>query len=116
MKLQKYNLYKHHDEEKVFVREDLKGRHTEFCLCYNCERFKPGEKDNCVRANLLYAMCVALNMVTPVWECPDFSEKAKLLKLKRRCDKCNGTGTTRTPDNSNTTCFQCLGKKFISDD
>ena len=70
----KYEQYNHH-ETRVSVRSDLKGRHGEFCLCYSCDNFKPGKKDNCTIANAIYKNCVKFNLVTPVWECPDFVDR-----------------------------------------
>jgi hypothetical protein len=67
-----YVRYEHHGK-MVTVREDLKGKHREHCLCWTCPLFKPENRENsCPRANLLYALDVALGMTTPVWECPDY--------------------------------------------
>lgn len=67
-----YECYTHYGAN-VIVRADLKGKHREHCLCYACDSFKPEDREkNCKVASLLYAVCVALNMVTPVWECPNF--------------------------------------------
>jgi len=61
--------YVHHGND-VFVREDLKGRHREFCLCYrNCYHF-----GDCEIASALYALCLKYHVVTPVWECPGYEE------------------------------------------
>jgi hypothetical protein len=66
--------YEHHGVN-VSVREDLKGKHREHCLCYRCRKFNPGKPEtNCPIANLLYAVCLAQNVVTPVWECSQFAE------------------------------------------
>jgi len=67
-----YIDYIHHDGVSVAVRADLKGKHREYCLCYKCPKFKPGQEDNCRMAALLYALCRQLQLVTPVFECPDF--------------------------------------------
>lgn len=67
-----YLHYEHHGG-LTWVRSDLIGKHKEYCLCYKCADFKPDHREgNCPRANLLYAIDVILDMVTPVWECPDF--------------------------------------------
>ena len=67
--------YEHHGR-MVYVDEDLKGRHREHCLCFRCAKFHPEDRaKNCPIANLNYAMDVLLNLVTPVWECPEFKEK-----------------------------------------
>jgi len=67
--------YKHHDEE-VTVREDLKGKHREYCLCFQGgKKFKPGNVENCDIAESVYTHCAIFDIVTPVWECPDFEQK-----------------------------------------
>lgn len=66
-----YVRYNHHGEE-VWVREDLKGKHKEHCLCYNCRRFKIDEPDNCKIAEMLYRFCILTGCTTPMWECPKF--------------------------------------------
>ena len=64
--------YKHHGA-KVKVQSALRGQHREHCLCWqDCKKFKPGTEEHCKKAALLYAFCRAFNMVTPVWECPDY--------------------------------------------
>ena len=63
--------YVHHGT-RVKVREDLKGRHRELCLCHSCAYLKPGAADNCRKAQRLYELCVAEGMTTPVFECPSF--------------------------------------------
>ena len=68
--------YEHHGVE-VSVREHLKGRHREHCLCWqNCEFFFPNDKyNNCPIAMELYDLCVLSNVTTPVWECSKYSLK-----------------------------------------
>lgn len=64
--------YEHHGAT-VAVREDLKGCHREYCLCFQgCARFKPGRPDNCAIAQATYENCVKFDTVTPVWECPEY--------------------------------------------
>jgi hypothetical protein len=67
----KYMMYEHHGKE-VWVREDLKGKHTSLCLCYVCSKFYPGEERNCEIAKSIYENCVKFNLVTPIFECPNF--------------------------------------------
>lgn len=64
--------YEHHGA-MVKVREDLKGRHRDFCLCFteNCKKFKPGQPDNCPIAQATFENCVKFNTTTPMWECPE---------------------------------------------
>lgn len=58
----------------VRVQKHLKGKHRQHCLCMQgCIKFKPGTKENCDKADLLYAFCRAFNMTTPVWECPNYA-------------------------------------------
>lgn len=72
--LRSITWYKHHDAT-VAVKTVLEGDHRDYCLCwYPCARFHPDNMDNqCPRAYELYQFCRLNNMVTPVWECPDFS-------------------------------------------
>ncbi len=79
--------YEHYGKE-VSVDEDLRGKHREHCLCWRCEKFHPDiessysaqlrikkRRENCPIANHNYAMCVKFNVVTPIYECPEFKEK-----------------------------------------
>jgi len=72
MKWAPFELYEHHGT-MVYVRSDDKGKHWEHCLCASCVLFKPDDREqSCSIANALYALCVKHNIVTPVWECPNF--------------------------------------------
>jgi len=74
-KKKEFTVYIHHGKE-VHVREDLKGKHREHCLCHSCHCFNPENRaTNCPIANLVYSICVLDNLVLPVWECPDFIER-----------------------------------------
>jgi len=67
--------YVHHNKE-VFVREDLKGKHRDHCLCFICDKFFPDDREkNCRIANIVYQVDITFDLVTPVWECPDFKFK-----------------------------------------
>ena len=75
MSTTKFVYYEHHGTG-VWVNRELKGKHREHCLCFSCDKFKPGTPEgNCPIANLNYAVCLAHNMVLPVYECPEFEEK-----------------------------------------
>jgi hypothetical protein len=70
-----YELYEHH-ENMVYVRSDLKGKHRDYCLCFNCTKLDiEGLKKNCTIANALYKLCVKYSLTTPVFECPAFNQK-----------------------------------------
>jgi len=57
----------------VWVKRELKGKHREHCLCYDCLLFdQESREDSCLKANTIFALCQAFDMVLPVWECPDF--------------------------------------------
>lgn len=71
--MSRFTRYIHHGR-KVSVAVVLKGNHRNYCLCYDCLKFKPGRKENCNKAEALYRLCVLFGTVTPVWECPDFKE------------------------------------------
>lgn len=70
--MSEYEKYEHHGKA-VWVRADLKGKHREHCLCWSCDKMKPGQPDHCPIATALYATCVKFGVVTPVFECPDFT-------------------------------------------
>ncbi len=73
-----FEKYPHHGRN-VWVNPKLKGKHREHCLCFSCIKFNPGApENNCPIANLNYAVCLAHNLVTPVYECPEFIEKKSL--------------------------------------
>jgi hypothetical protein len=67
--------YQHHGK-MVWVRSSLQGQHWQHCLCRNCAKFKPDDTGNCPIAQALYANCVKFNVVTPVFECPEFTAKS----------------------------------------
>jgi hypothetical protein len=70
-----FEKYEHHGKE-VWVIKSLRGQHRDHCLCFSCEKFNPGlPEQNCPIANLLYGVCIAHNLTTPVYECPQFVEK-----------------------------------------
>ena len=71
--MSKYLKYNHHGKD-VWVREDLKGKHRDVCLCFSCRRFFPGEDRNCNIAKELFKNCIKFDLVTPVFECPEFFE------------------------------------------
>lgn len=69
-----FEQYEHHGEV-VWVGSELKGKHRDHCLCFSCEKFLPGDENNCPKAQKLFNLCVEENMVTPVYECPEFEAK-----------------------------------------
>jgi len=70
----KFVQYVHHGVS-VWVKDVLKFKHREHCLCYSCDKFKPEQEDNCPLAQGNYEYCVKHDLVLPVWECPLFIEK-----------------------------------------
>lgn len=78
--------YQHHGRD-AWVRDDLKGKHREHCLCYHCKNFRPGDDEwmeNCPIANLVFSVCVSNRVLLPVWECEKFIE---IIPGKHRCKK-----------------------------
>lgn len=58
----------------VKVKKHLKGKHKDYCLCYQCIRFRPDDiSKNCPIAQDIYELCKKYNLVLPVWECPLYS-------------------------------------------
>jgi hypothetical protein len=66
-----YIRYLHHGK-MVWVRSDLLGSHKQHCLCWSCAKLLPGQKENCPIAQKLYEINKEHNLVTPVYECPEF--------------------------------------------
>ena len=66
--------YEHYGK-RVFVRDDLKGRHKEHCLCHSCAKFLPGKSDHCPIAHAAYEHCLKFNTITLIWECPEFQPR-----------------------------------------
>lgn len=73
--MQQTEQYEHHGRQ-VHVISALKGKHREHCLCFQCDRFKPGEDDHCPIARLNYQMCVDHGLVSPVYECASYEPAA----------------------------------------
>lgn len=63
--------YVHHGKE-VAVDSELKGKHRTHCLCFVCDKFDPESPNHCPIAKKVFDTCVEFNLVTPVYECPDF--------------------------------------------
>ncbi len=75
--MKSYEHFEHHGR-LVWADTELKGKHREHCLCFQCEEFNPGMPEtNCQIANLNYAVCIATGITTPVYECPKFDPKAE---------------------------------------
>lgn len=51
----------------VAVQTHLKDKELEYTLCVLCQK-----KFACDLTNAVLAISIALEMVLPVWECPDF--------------------------------------------
>lgn len=67
--------YEHHGV-MVQVRKDLKGKHRDYCLCWQCDHFTPDDRaQNCAIANTLYGLCVLTGITAPVWECRVFKQR-----------------------------------------
>jgi hypothetical protein len=58
----------------VWVRKCLKGKHRSHCLCHACAKFRPGQATHCKIAAANFKLCVEHNVVTPVYECPEFEK------------------------------------------
>lgn len=70
-----YEKYNHHGKD-VWVDSELKGKHREHCLCHSCEKLDVTNREkNCPIANAVFKNCVDFDLVTPVYECPEFKEK-----------------------------------------
>lgn len=85
----KYEQYEHHGKQ-VWVRSDLKGKHRKHCLCMVCKKINIVDRDkNCPIAQILFNNAVKFNLVTPVWECPEFESKIKEENAVIACGECD---------------------------
>ena len=78
----KTERYLHHGDF-VSVRTDLKGKHKEYSLCSSCVDFKPGTKNHCPIADEVHQSRVKFNIVTPIWECPNYFAQEKKVNPER---------------------------------
>ena len=73
--MDKYEKYMHHGRI-VWGESLLKGKHRDYCMCWDCKKFNPDDREkNCKIANLLFAVDCATGITTPVFECEKFEEK-----------------------------------------
>ena len=87
--LKEFIKYEHHGK-MVSVEIDQKGLHRDVCLCYDCAKFNPGVPEkNCPIANLIYAVCIAMDVTTPVWECPKFEQGIPYVSTNELLDVLN---------------------------
>ena len=56
--------------QQMAVFADIAAKHKERCLCFRCDKFIPEDPPrSCPVAKVLYAVCCAFDLVTPVAEC-----------------------------------------------
>ncbi len=66
----------HKKENGAWVRQDLDSRQKEFCMCWDCEKFKPNtDGKGCPIIKSVLDLASTHNIVLPVWECLEFNEK-----------------------------------------
>lgn len=64
------------NQRNNMVREDLNNRQKEFCMCWDCSKFKPEDEDKgCPVIQSVLQLAGSHSIVLPVWECPLFIEK-----------------------------------------
>jgi hypothetical protein len=63
-----------HDGVVVATKAHLKNKHFDYTLCSSCKSFKPSSPDNCNIVKAVYKNCIAYNILTPIFECPNFEE------------------------------------------
>jgi hypothetical protein len=75
MEVPMYEKYDKNDTS-VWVRNDLKNRQKEFCMCWDCAQFQPEtEHKGCPIIHAVLTLAVEKKIVLPVWECPSFQAK-----------------------------------------
>lgn len=71
-----------------YVMICLKGKHKEHCLCHSdCRKFKPNTSENCPIAQATFENCAKFNIVTPMYECPEYKGKTILDRVKESLSK-----------------------------
>lgn len=68
------NLEEHYGRV-VWVNTDMEPLRKQECLCYNCERMKPGEPDHCQLAADFYEVCKRGGVAFIVTRCGKFVHK-----------------------------------------
>ena len=67
--------HEHHGNNVSVIRENI-GKHRENCLCWQCDKFNPEDREsNCQIANELFSFDVKHGVTTPVWECPEYKDE-----------------------------------------
>jgi len=71
-------MYEQYEKKgkKVWVKKELKERQKEFCMCWDCQKFKPEIEDKgCSIIKEVLELAVKKSIVLPVWECELFIAK-----------------------------------------
>lgn len=69
-------LQQHHGVD-VWVNPITEALRKEECLCFNCNKLKPGESDNCPKAKKLYKIAVEENVAMMVTRCSTWGPNKK---------------------------------------
>ena len=64
-----------HYGTKVWVNPTTEAVRKEECLCWNCEKLKPNQPDNCVKAEKLYQICKTEDLAVITCRCPAWEPK-----------------------------------------
>ena len=65
-----------HYKAAVWVNPTTELIRREECFCWNCDNLKPGQPDNCVKAEKLYQICKNEDLALIVTRCPAWKEKS----------------------------------------
>jgi hypothetical protein len=77
MAMQKWPERQDHYGRAVWVNPTTESLREQECLCFNCDRMKPGQDDHCLIATAFYGICRLTGTAFAMTRCPDF-------KLKRQ--------------------------------
>ncbi|MDD3102445.1 MAG: hypothetical protein PHE59_04865 [Patescibacteria group bacterium] len=61
-----------HYNTEVWVNPTTESLRNKECLCFNCCKSNPGEKNNCPIAQMLYEICKKENVALIITRCPHF--------------------------------------------
>lgn len=75
MAMQKPAVQERHFGRLVWVNPTTEAMREAECLCFNCDKCKPGEPGHCPIATRGYEFCVANGTAFTMTRCPEFVPK-----------------------------------------
>lgn len=76
MAMQKTPRQEEHYGRTVWVNPLTEALREKECLCFNCDKMKPGQVDHCSIATAFYGVCRLTGTAFAMTRCPEFTPKA----------------------------------------